>query len=423
MKKSAGTYRKHKLKGGALIYVILLSLLISGILSALLLINYYQGSFANKSYFYSLAQDNLQSGLEWVLATQPTVSHYETALFDSPIDSFSMQKETWGLFHLLHAQANHGPVKLQRSCLIGERIPKSYQFSLYLTDKRQPLILTGNTLLKGKLFVPASGIRTGNVGRISYQRQTLFEGTSSNSNTQSKSLKYTPTSTVIPLLSSLKAESASLETYMLQDAHIQQDWKSPVKRYDSPYSLLLENCEILDKVIIFSPGEIEVKANSRLRDCILLAPKIRIAPGFEGSLQAFATESISLGAGATLAYPSVLMLAKQGESAQLSLAEHSEVQGAVIFDTQLFRQKIHREDFVSLATESRIYGSLFAQHNLDLQGKVFGQVITDGFLLRTPAALYRNHLMHAEIDWEGLHPDYTSPLIFGGEEQTLIKWF
>lgn len=414
--------RKHTLKGGALIYVILLSMLISSLLSALLLINHYQGILTDKNYFYTLAKDNLDSGLQLFFASNASAKSFETQLFDSEIDSFSLQRETWGLFHLLHTQAQHGSVDIQKSCLVGERIPKSHQFSLYLTDKRQPLILTGDTYLKGKLFLPASGIRRGNIGRISYQRPQLFEGISSPSSSQSKPLLLPHKQELIELLSRLSSQSASGETYLLQEAYLQQQWNKNTYDYESPHSLILENSEIRDKVLVYSPGNIKVRANSRLSDCILVAKTIEIEAGFQGALQAFATEHIHIGAQASLRYPSVLMLAKHAESAQLVLAENSEVQGAVIFESDLFRQSIHREDYVSIRPGAKVYGSLFAQHNLDLQGEVYGQVITDGFLLRTSAASYRNHLMNAIIDFDGLSPRYGSPLLFGGKEQKLIKW-
>lgn len=415
-------HRKHKLKGGALIYVVLLSMLISSLLSALLLINHYQGILTDKNYFYTLAKDNLDSGLQLFFASNVSAKSFETQLFDSKIDSFSLQRETWGLFHLLHTQAQHGSVNIQKSCLVGERIPKSHQFSLYLTDKRQPLILTGDTHLKGKIFVPSSGIRSGNIGRISYQRPQLFEGISATSSSQSKRLLLPHKQELIRLLSQLSAQSASGETYLLQEAYLQQAWNKNTYNFESPHSLILENCEIQDKVLVYSPGNIKVKANSKLSDCILVAKTIEIEAGFRGSLQAFATENIRVGTEAVLSYPSVLMLAKHAESAQLLLSENSDVQGAVIFESDLFRQSIHREDYVSIRPGAKVYGSLFAQHNLDLQGEVYGQVITDGFLLRTPAASYRNHLLNAVIDFGGLSHRYGSPFLFGGKEQKLIKW-
>ncbi|MEL7533119.1 MAG: hypothetical protein AAFN10_17515, partial [Bacteroidota bacterium] len=162
------TLNHQKLQGGALIYVVLLSLVICTLLSTYLVVNTQQHSFAERLYHQQLAQRNLQSGLNLQLAYGDPFSTSKIALFDSEIDSFYAQSEPWGLFQLIHARATHASQSASRSALLGQEIPKRFDFSLYLSDKGQSLSVLGKTHLQGKLSLPNGGVKKAFIGNISF---------------------------------------------------------------------------------------------------------------------------------------------------------------------------------------------------------------------------------------------------------------
>ena len=421
MKRQHSTYPgKHKLKGGALIYVVLLASLISAALTVLSLVSHYQQLWSKSAYFEEIAWDNVLSGLNLYMTQHYHLNNFEGEILGSDIDSVYLKKEAWGLYDLIHILATHGPSQVSASCFAG-RAPKE-NFSLYLTDKRQPLILTGKAKLKGKLFLPPSGIRSGHIGRISYQYPQLYEGTISNSSAQSKRISLTSRLPIKRELEEIDSARHSIESFILENEARLTSWKDAAFRYRFSHNLILENCQFLGKILIISSGKIRIKAENQIQHAILIAKEIEIEKGFRGSLQAFATESIRLEKEVELSYPSLLYLAKKAESAQLEIQKRARIEGAVIYENQSFNSGIHREDFVSISNEAEIYGLVYSQHNLDLQGRVKGQVITDNFLLRTPASLYRNHLMDGEISFEELDRSYVAPQIFSSSPTKIMTW-
>lgn len=421
MKRQDSTYpEKHKLKGGALIYVVLLASLISAALSVLALVSQYQQLWNKAGYFEEIAWDNVLSGLNLYLTQHYPLDTFEGEILGSEIDSFYLRKEAWGLYDLLHIQAKHGPANVMTSCFAGQT-PKEH-FSLYLTDKRQPLILTGKAKLKGKLFLPPSGIRSGHIGRISYQHPQLYEGSVSHSSTQSKKISLVSSPHIKRELDKIDAASPSTETYILEGEARELSWRKAAFSYRFPHNLILENCNFSGKVLIISSGKIRIKARNQIQHAIIIGREIEIEAGFHGSIQVFATESIQLEGEVELSYPSLVYLAKKGESAQLEVQNGSRVEGALIYENQTFQSGIHREDFVSISHAAEIYGLVYAQHNLDLQGKIKGQVITDNFLLRTPASLYRNHIMDGEISFDELDEMYVAPHIYSCSSQKIMTW-
>ena len=76
-------YSNLSLKGGALVYVLLLTTLISSIFAALLLINSYQHQLQNKLYYQKLSRENLDSGLALILHREnPNANAFALQLYN-----------------------------------------------------------------------------------------------------------------------------------------------------------------------------------------------------------------------------------------------------------------------------------------------------------------------------------------------------
>ncbi|MEM6801593.1 MAG: hypothetical protein AAF696_09315, partial [Bacteroidota bacterium] len=389
-------------------------------LAVLMSLSKYQRLLSKSHYFLEIAWEYLISGLNLYMTQGYHQNTFQEEILGSEIDSVFLQKENWGLYDLIHIRAIHGPAQVSTSCFAGQA-PKE-DFSLYLTDKRQPLVLTAKAKLKGKLFLPPSGIRSGHIGPISYQYSQLYEGTISHSSTESKKISLSSRPTIKSKLEKLEIERSPLETYLMEGEARTVSWRNPAFSYQLPHNLILENCQFHGKILLISSGKIRIKATNQIQHAILIAKEIEIDKGFSGSLQAFATESIRLEEGVTLSYPSLVYLAKKETPAYLEIQKNSRLEGALIYETQSFHSAIHREDFVYVSNGSEIYGIVHAQHNLDLQGKVKGQVITDNFLLRTPASLYRNHIMDGEIFFEELDKTYVAPRIYAASAIQIMTW-
>ena len=417
--RSAFTYQ---LKGGAIIYVLLISSLISGLLAAFVMIHSFEGRYLQKHEHTDQARENLRAGLYLHLQRPLQLNQKSAFELATDQDSCFFSSEPWGLFSLLHGRAKHGQASIFKSALIGERLPNNARFSLYLSDFRQPLTLVGNTKLKGKIYLPEAGIKTGHIGKISYSGFVLPKGRAGLSKTHSTGLSPSAYFLLKKDLQKIIQSSPDGAAYVLSSAHEEIPWQEEPFYYQSPGDLELKGCVFAGKCVIMAAGEIRVNANSSLTHAIIFGRKIRIEAGFHGTLQAFATEGIEVEAGVKLEYPSFLLLAKAETPARLIIGKNAEIEGALIMDHSLFSAKKEMDDYCLIENDATVWGLLYATHNLDIKGRVMGSVLTDGFLLKTPGGSYRNHLMDAEIRFDGLSTDFVSPLMFGKKNPQLIQW-
>ena len=416
-------WKTYRLQGGALIHVMLISLVISTLLSSYLILNHYQHQLLLRHHAAERSTDNLQSGLYTYLTLPIQQGNYrEFKLFDAQADSASFYSEPWGLFALVHGMGIHQGEKTSRSCLVGQAIPTKYQAGLILNDMRQPLVVVGNTRIEGLALLPPAGIKSGYIGRKSYTGTKLHYGQSKHSKEVSLPLDRKNWKSVRTTLEKISHAPEATESYFLQKAISSQAWENQARIFEFPHSITLQSSKFEGKCQLISAGELSITADNQLMHTLIFARHIHIQAGFKGSIQAFATESITVDEEVELMYPSVLFVAKQEKPGNISIAKGSSLEGAVIFDLGLFGAKKDRNDYVSIEPGAVIYGQLYAQHNLDLKGTVYGSVYTDNFLLKTPAAMYRNHLLDATIRFAGLDPGFSGPLLYQEATYQLIEW-
>ncbi|MEL7531385.1 MAG: hypothetical protein AAFN10_08770, partial [Bacteroidota bacterium] len=211
------------------------------------------------------------------------------------------------------------------------------------------------------------------------------------------------------------------ETYILNDGYQDQAWENEPYVYRSPYSIVLNRSFVSGKVQLQSAGEIRVKANSQLQHTILIARSIYIESGFEGVVQAFASENITLEAAVKLHYPSVLRVQKHHDQTHIQIGANSQLAGAVILGGKNYAQSFLPSEQINIAKGAEIQGSVYGP-NVSLQARVNGQVIADRFVLKHLGTEYRNFLLDGQIDLRALDANYVSPLIFGGDDRKLIEW-
>ena len=405
-----------------MVYALMISLLISSILGAYIWINYYQQGLLNRYYAAELAYENLQSGRLLFLNRDGQIgARAAMQLFSSEYDSCYIASEYWGLLGLLHATGSHRSTRVSESCFVGQQSKGLRKASLLLTDNKQVLNLVGKTYLEGELYVPASGLKAGYIGRKSYEGDSLFYGKSQSSRGLSLSLDMTYMSIIKQLLTDIHDDTTLTDSYYLRNADFQQSWADSALIFRSQSTVILRNVSIQGKCMIITSGEILVERTAQLTDVLLFARRIRIKEDVIGRFQVFATEGIYVEKEVQLNYPSILMLSRFDDKAgRIEIGSKSQIEGAVIFDTQLFGAARDRLDYCLIEQKAEIWGNVEVQHNLDLRGAVMGHVMTNNFLLKTPSAVYRNYLLDAYISSRPLHQTYAMPLIQEGRNFRII---
>lgn len=411
------------LKGSSLLYSLLIAMLISALLCGYLMTNYFQQHRMDRLYWQKIAGDNLQSGLElWLSEPQHWDDFREQSLFETEIDSFIGEQESWGLFGLVHGLGTHGSQRVSGSCLVGEKIPGDRHYSLYLEDRRQPLVLVGKANLQGQLVVPPSGIRTGFIGRRGYERNQLFSGSKRSSERIKPSLSDESAGDSRRILEELYEFPPSSEAFVLQQEFRDQVWNGPVHEVVSAGTLVIRQSSLQGKCRIIAADTLIVEADATLDHSLLYARHILIQPGFQGRLQALALESIFVGEGVQLRYPSALMVSPVDGAGSIRIQPDALVEGAVLLDRAWFQDQPNRDDYLQISPGALIKGLVYADHNLEIQGEVQGQVIAGNFVLRTAGGMYRNHLLDASISLDLLPHEFAAPLLYGKHTYQLVEW-
>lgn len=167
-----------KLKGSSLISTITTVLIASIFLLSLIQLAYYHRLRSFKNNISEKLKHNIEESINVVLAdTQLFNSSVDSVdLFDEGNDIVTINKKRWGLFGVVSIKAMYERFEETRSLLVGNDLPEYTQNCLYLADHKRSLFLVGNTLLRGNIYIPESGVKSSFIGSRGFGLSRLYEG-------------------------------------------------------------------------------------------------------------------------------------------------------------------------------------------------------------------------------------------------------
>ncbi|MCE3297044.1 MAG: hypothetical protein K0R65_2758 [Crocinitomicaceae bacterium] len=315
-------------------------------------------------------------------------------------DTSEITTKTWGSFKMLHVTTRHSGKTIQKAALIAYQTNSGLP-ALYLPDNQQALKIGGETRIEGTAFLSERGIERAYVAGKNYMFEQLIFGKTEKSERTLPPLKK-------------QVENLSLENFIADC-----DKKDFIGK-DSAYSFVNKTTLFSEmgaltlshafsgNVIIHSFDSIYVTRSAKLKNVILIAPRIRFEEGFKGSVQAIAHQSIVCEKNVRLDYPSTLTLneiqsSTLGEQAQIFLDENSKVLGGVLVETQQFNFRNPPRLF--LGKGAMIGGLVYNMGETELNSKIIGHLYTQKFILKAGGGVYANHLIDATISSTKL-PDY-----------------
>mgnify|MGYP001557986490 FL=1 len=192
----------------------------------------------------------------------------------------------------------------------------------------------------------------------------------------------------------------------------------------SPGEIILEGKYIEGNIKIVSEKRIEIKSSSTLNDILVYAPAVKICNGFKGSLQVYATDSVSLGKGCNLNYPSVIgVFVSENDSAQpyIRIRNRAKVNGVVF----LYGKKKSSvfKPYIQIDPDALVSGQVVCTDNIQLCGKVEGSVFCNNFILKTSSSYYEQIIIDGAIDFNALPVDYAGiSSDKNNERRKPIKW-
>jgi hypothetical protein len=417
------------LKASALYMVIVITLVIGVICSALIVTAYLYKTRYQAKFRSDQLQNNLNSGVTILLNTRDSIykEGRTFSLFDGDADSVSLKKTNWGIFDICSASAFSGRDTLYKVFSLANSIDSAKWAALYLIDEDRPVSVSGNTLIRGNAFIPKAGIRTAYVDNKAYTgNPDIINGKTSDSERK------------LPQLYEARLEQ--LKKQLTQSPppgdlpsgtdSISRSFLKPTLTYSFGKQVkTIGHISLGGNIILYSDTTLIIDSTARLSNVMVFAKGVSVKSGFRGSCQLFASDSISVERDCHFSYPSSLGILRfstgntVGLPAKLDIGERSACEG-LIFSYQKDEKQL--PPVISLGKEAKIRGQVYSMGILNLRSGVFisGSVFTKRFLYQSEFTRYENYLINVSIDSRSLSPYYLSTDLapVAGKPQKILQW-
>nr|WP_315202913.1 hypothetical protein [uncultured Flavobacterium sp.] len=420
-----------KLKSGALQFTVFIAVLIALLLSGLIL---YAYTFVFMKEQSKGAIENIQlsdTGIAHLLQQEAISTDTLTIDFEKKENqTIKIHLSQWGIFEKAHTKSLFRKKIFVKTALVGSLLDSQESPTLFLQETHNPLSVVGKTTIRGIVYLPTQGVKTGYIDGNSYYGSQPIYGTVKKSTAVLPSVKKSVMEAVSFYLKDYKI--LSQEDYINLENHrrIAVSFKEKTKGAYSKESIVLENREITGNIVIKSDTLIRIKKTALLKDIILIAPIIEIEDGTMGNFQAIASKKIIVGKECQLNYPSALVLYQDNKNSP-------NIQSTTRFDNQIFIdtktiikgsicyfQTKEPSDFqtqIVLEKEARIKGQVYCTGNFELRGTVSGTVSTRQFIANQSGSIFVNHIYNGVIENENI-PNIYGGMIMENEPKTVLKW-
>ena len=411
----------YQLPARGLFFALVVILMVALISGALVSLAHLQQNRFNLDKNRAEVIRNAHSGFEYLLGqtTENQVIKEHLDLFGVSNDSTIVKRQPWGFYDVLYAKAHRNTIQgtftQTKSAILGAEIGEEQRAALYLQDNYKKLSLVGNTRIEGRAYLPRAGVSRGYISGLSYYGDQLIYGEQK----RSKRLLPPLNKERIEFLKQAFLKTSGTATIEMETI---QSFGDDVFEVYAP-TVYIKDQSLKGQMIIRADSMIYVGREAKLEDVLLFAPSIVIESGFEGSLQAFATNTILIGEKVKLNYPSGLsLLLKNPEiKNQLVVQKETQLEGQILVHQLISGQ--YKSIKILIEENVNILGELYSDMKVDFRGKIAGNITCSGFVYRSPATIFDNHLLNAEISSRNLVDAYQSSFVIKKDTpKKIIKW-
>jgi len=405
-----------RLKAHTLFITVVISFIIGILCSVLLLTTYLHQSQTQYNLVEEALIHNCRSGIHYALAHSSVGKEEEIIdLFAKGKDSVRIKRDYWGVYELISVTAFQNNQSRTQTILSGYPPKGDYASALYLSDHRRPLSLTGNTLIKGKAFLPEAGVKRAYIQGQGFTGVQLVQGSIQQSKEQLPTLNTAQQDYLTQLVSIASNQENEIED-TIHSFHLPTiAWQVQSKA--------LAGVVLKGNIILRSEQALSIPSSCTLEQVIVIAPKITIQSGFKGQLQCFAKDTLIVEPNVTLSYPSSLLVSSTALRSYIVLSSNSTLYGHIgmIHTTQEKEAKA----FLHIEQGATVYGAVYADAFVTLQGKIYGHASVNKFFLKTRTSIYENYLLNGIIDYSKLPKTHVNGSIFNNAEknnQQVVQW-
>ncbi|PKP03989.1 MAG: hypothetical protein CVU11_06420 [Bacteroidetes bacterium HGW-Bacteroidetes-6] len=402
-----GTLINIRTEGGIMLYALFISVVMVLITSLILSLNGMNGRFNESVLQKHTCRTNVKNAIILAMAEPnlfPVDKTVSFSLFEGKNDSVSITRRYWGIYETVTASSKVLGASQTQSVLVStfwndEELP-----ALWLSPSQFRCKIAGNSTIEGQCKIP--GLR--------------FEKTTMN--------KVPFTGTIPPAGQISDAERITeLPDYLIRltfedfignlPARNEMSISNPLEGYNSfanaTQITFLENNTRIDKgnisgnQVIICDGILAISADVQMTDIVIIAKSIIFDDSFNGSVQAFARDSIITGGNSFFGYPSAFVVYSQNNDnlpAKISLGKESDFFGTILCWSQ--RPTIRNHFLVELTSDSHVTGNVFCNGFTELNGTVEGHVITKATLLHLNGGTHENTLYNCRITKNSKNKDF-----------------
>lgn len=417
----------RKLKAGALQLTLFICVVIALVLAAFVILIQTHRKFNLLADQTIEVVKNADKGIQYALSN--TLSLNDSISIKLEADSEDLVKvhrSYWGLFEKVSAKSTLRTKAFNKIALVGGMQPKTDRTALYVQDNNKPLVLVGNTRIQGTTYLSERGVKPGNIAGQSYYGGQLIDGQIKRSTDFPKL-----SNEVLNELGSLSnTNNIGAEQFLdiSRNRQHQNSFNQTVQYVVSSPSITLSNISLVGHIAVLSNTKIVVDATAKLKDVLLIAPRIEIRDNVAGTFQAMASKEIIVGKNCQLQYPSALLV-KEAKSTStnmpvskqiaITVGDNSEVHGALVYVGQ--ERPNNTQTQVVIEDNALVKGQVYCNQNLELKGTVDGAVFTANFMANQFGSIYQNHIYNGTIEINNLPQEYVG-LSFDSKKKGVMKW-
>ena len=318
----------------------------------------------------------------------------EVSLYDSiPLSGVKINRQAWGLYEVITIASSKGEVVESR--ILGLAQIDDDKHLLYYCDNRSSLSLAGKTSILGAVAIPKLGVTYGKVGSDYFSGEVIPHSMISNSTDK------------LPTISS--SAEAQIDQLLSLDVGEFIDGDTIRNSFFRQTSLIIEaDEELRDQYIdgncILIGDEVTIGSDFKASNIIISARKVSIADNFKGRLQVFCRDTIIVGAGVNLEYPSGLYSERYME-----INDNSTINGYAV--VQVDSTTIKSPNYAQ-SQSAKVRGVLYVDGVSTWQGGVYGEVYLKQNVHYTKDGYYKDLIYRATIL---PNDEFAYPLLFNSD--------
>lgn len=385
-----------QVKGQALYFALLIASISALSLAGLLLLTHTYNYFNLKAYkLVILGIENRETFLSRNKSQLNVTNDSINSATNNGAISHSFFQRYYGCWRLTSLKSNLKKSEINTVGFTGNKTDRKTP-NLFLKNSNSPLILVGNTKIKGNAYVPKAGIRPGIIQGNYYNNRQLVYGSIETSKDKLPPFRKDWIDYEKKLLKGVYLQPikrVSLEGKM------QNSFLNKTHLVESLGGVDLSNHLLSGNIIIRSAIKITVYPSSKLKDVILVAPKIELKSGVKGRFQCFSSKQITVGKKCELNFPSSIVVYKTiysentNKKPAIIISDNCKIKGAIVYQENIpsaaFRLS---KTAIRIEKKSRLIGEVYCEGSLEFLGNIEGAIFADQFEVNAFGSKYINHL-------------------------------